>query len=418
MGSISCPCTCEHDEPVVPRTTDATEITSTSARLNAVVHQMWGVSSAEFNFAVASRYIGASDSHIEASFFTEYQTVTGAGTYFSTVITGLVPGTEYMFQAIWREGGRQYLGNRNDGVDIYDIFITTPIIETIDATEISGTSATLNGNLPGDGTEMGPLLAEKEVYFQWGTESGAYTAETPKQTKIGPGDFSAEITGLSPGNRYYFVARAVWDDSTILLGSEMSFYTGEPTEVTVETLDPSGITGSSATLNGNLVNMAGQSSVPVYFKWGTSPGSYPNETPVQTMTSTGTFSAEITALSAGDYYYVARAGDTGQGAEESFGIVNPADGTVETLGYTYYGTTLVLLLGNLTDLAGNPSVEVYFGWGTSSGVYTHETPHQPMTATGGFNAQVMGPFTPGNTYYYIARVGVSGRGEEKSFYAY
>ena len=78
-------------------------------------------------------------------------------------------------------------------------------------------------------------------------------------------------------------------------------------------------------------------------------------------------------------------------------------------------STMAWLYGNLLDLGGNASVEVYFLWGESPGVYTHETPHQTVSATGTFSAMITGPFNIGSTYYFVARVGATGQGEEKSF---
>lgn len=89
--------------------------------------------------------------------------------------------------------------------------------------------------------------------------------------------------------------------------------------------------------------------------------------------------------------------------------------TVETLDAGYPAvSTMATLNGKLLDLGGAASVEVYFMWGESPGVYTHDTPHQTMTALEEFTQMITGPFNIGSTYYFVARAG-AGQGEEKSF---
>ncbi len=115
------------------------------------------------------------------------------------------------------------------------------------------------------------------------------------------GDFSAEISGLVPDNRYYFRA-ADSDDYRPYEVSPTGWWCSFDTRPVVETLDATEISSLSATLNGNLPSLLPSSSSEVYFQWGTESGSYPNETPRQTMTSAGTFSAGITGLTPGATY--------------------------------------------------------------------------------------------------------------------
>ena len=94
---------------------------------------------------------------------------------------------------------------------------------------------------------------------------------------------------------------------------------GEQTTQVV-TLDATEISSLFATLNGELSDLGEASSVEVYFQWGESPGSYTHETPKQTKTSPGRFSAQITGpmMIGNTYYFRARAGTTAQGSEKNF----------------------------------------------------------------------------------------------------
>jgi len=83
--------------------------------------------------------------------------------------------------------------------DIPDV-ITTP------ATDIDGSSATLNGEL----TDLGEF-DEVDVFFEWREVGTEEWNTTDTQTLDEPGDFDAEIEGLEPGTTYEFRAVGVAD---------------------------------------------------------------------------------------------------------------------------------------------------------------------------------------------------------------
>lgn len=96
---------------------------------------------------------------------------------------------------------------------------------------------------------------------------------------------------------------------------------GQSTDPSVTTNSASAVTENSATLNGTLEDLGGESSVDVYFEWGTTT-SYGNTTTVQTLSSTGAFSDSISGLTA-DQTYHSRAAvtdgmDTWYGADVQF----------------------------------------------------------------------------------------------------
>jgi len=70
----------------------------------------------------------------------------------------------------------------------------------------------------------------------------------------------------------------------------------------VATNAATGIAQTSAVLNGTLNDMGGAASCLVWFKWGPTTA-MANSTPVQTKTSTGSFSANISGLTSGQTYY-------------------------------------------------------------------------------------------------------------------
>jgi subtilisin len=124
---------------------------------------------------------------------------------------------------------------------------------------------------------------------------------------------TAEDVGLGSnesGNGLLDVQAAVTGDDG---GSKLSVATDSATSVETET----------ATLNGTLSDLGGAESVEVSFEWGEAGGSLPNETGTRTLSSSGSFSADVSGLSEGtDYEFraVAATGDgtTDTGATKSF----------------------------------------------------------------------------------------------------
>ena len=94
-----------------------------------------------------------------------------------------------------------------------------PVVTTLDASDITTTSARLHGNLYSLGD-----YSSANVSFEWGTTSGALDYETNPETMTSEGDFSADLTDLAVNTDYYFRAKAVANDETVY-GEELSFNT-------------------------------------------------------------------------------------------------------------------------------------------------------------------------------------------------
>jgi len=80
---------------------------------------------------------------------------------------------------------------------------TVPIVVTDDATDITPTTAVLNGRMTWNGREDAD-----HVYFDWDTDSGEPYANTEDLGPGGEGSYEKEITGLSDGTPHYFRIRA------------------------------------------------------------------------------------------------------------------------------------------------------------------------------------------------------------------
>ena len=146
----------------------------------------------------------------------------------------------------------------------------------------------------------------------------SYEYQTPAQTNLVAGLFSAAINDLDSETVYHFRARAVGDANAY--GADMTFtYTpGPPVVASVSATD---VTSATASLNGILYYLGTVSSVDVYFEWGPDT-TYGNQTPTQTMTATGPFSAAISGLVPGNtYHFRAKAAGNGTGFGDDVAFV-------------------------------------------------------------------------------------------------
>jgi len=148
----------------------------------------------------------------------------GSGTYYTSSGTGIWSGHDNDRYIKYRA----LLGTTDSCVTptLHDVSITysqqvvLPSVTTGNATLVEETTATLHGTVTDDGGEA------CQYRFQWGTtQGGPYTDNTTwTGSKTTGQSFSAAITGLSKGTKYYFIAEAK-NSAGIDNGTELSFLT-------------------------------------------------------------------------------------------------------------------------------------------------------------------------------------------------
>jgi len=121
-----------------------------------------------------------------------------------------------------------FLSTSDSGVTptLHDVSITytqqlvLPTVTTSNATLVEETTATLHGTITNDGGEA------SQYRFQWGTTQGGPYTDNISWTgsKTTGQSFSANLTGLSKGTKYYFIAEAK-NSAGIGSSSELSFLT-------------------------------------------------------------------------------------------------------------------------------------------------------------------------------------------------
>lgn len=153
-------------------------------------------------------------------------TVSGNGSgdfYYSCA--GLSSNTTYYVRAYAIQNGKTIYGSTVN----FSMDRSTTSVSTSGATNITPSSATLNGSIVKIGS---PAFSEKG--FCYSTSSNPTVNSTKKVVSgTGEGNYSLNISGLSYNTTYYYKAYAI-QNGTVIYGSAVSFNTGY-TETVVET---------------------------------------------------------------------------------------------------------------------------------------------------------------------------------------
>ncbi len=266
-----------------------------------------------------------------------------------------------------------------------------PSVSTLGA-DIIGNLVKLSGNL----IELKDSSCQ--VWFEYG-ETTSYGHSTTKQTKYSSCTFSTTISGLKPDKTYHF--RAVAKNSRkISYGNDITFHT-PPVNPVVTTNSATGVGYNSATLNGYLNNV-GAASCQVWFEYGETT-SYGHSTTKQTKYSSCTFSTTISGLEVNKTYHfraVAKnSNGTAMGNDITFTthIMSPSVSTSNANNVT---SSSAKLNGNLIDLGGAASCQVWFEYGETTS-YGHSTAIISLNSASSFSMDISG-LDAGKTYHFRA----------------
>lgn len=291
-----------------------------------------------------------------------------------------------------------------------------PSLTTANVSDISYTTAVSGGTHISDN---GLDITSKGVV--WSTKANP-TIELETRTENGSGkeEFAANVTGLSPGTKYYLRAYAVNSDG-VGYGKEITFETISQSNATVTTTDPSEVMSSSAISGGNVTSDGGAKVISRGVVW--SKDHYPTisfDTKTSDGSGTGKFTSAITGLEPGTTYYVrayaTNALGTSYGEEVSFTtqVVKPTVSTTEANEITQ---TSAKVGGNVTATGGAEVTERGIIWSTSKNPTTSGNKKQEGSGTGSFTSELT-DLKIATTYYVCAyainSVGTS-YGEEISF---
>lgn len=306
----------------------------------------------------------------------QYGLESGTYTWETTWAGALNTGDSFSEDIDTFEGGETYYyraqARNADGIgsgeeESFTIETGPPVVITMAASDITTTTATLNGYLANDGG------ATCEYRFQYGVNPGCYIYETTWLNTLETGEeFDQAITGLTTGTTYYFRAQA---ESLIGIssGEQLSFVAGEGLEeevLSVKTIMPDDISGTYFVARGNILTAIPNASRRGFvYEQSTSgiPTLSDSVVDVSGDFSTGQYSLLIDGLTEGTHYRV-RAfaqnpltiayGDT-------ITVKTVGDVVIVTVAASNVALTTARLNSAVTDDGGQP-VRVQFGWGTSS----------------------------------------------------
>lgn len=261
----------------------------------------------------------------------------------------------------------------------------------------------------------GYFVYDTEAHPDW--ENYAYRVEADNYDSWN--FFSVDIYGLDRTTEYHY--RAVGEkrdqSSTIRAGLDHTFIPGGP-RVVVENASNIGI--DSATLEGKLTHIGGAAECDVFFRYGTDINNLDQETPKETMTSTGDFNAHITGLSSCvPIYYKAIAENDADTWSSVWTLeVTPGMPAVATYLPNEITETSAKFRGKLWALGGPATCTVWFEYGDENPQNLDETTDPlVLDAPGDFDI-VQDGLTPDRTYW-VRSVADNGycehKGEIKEF---
>ncbi len=397
-------------------TNSATAITTTAATLNATANPNGAATTGWFRYSTASP--GACNDTFGTRAPTTGGTSLGAGTtstnYLQT-ISGLTPGTTYYFCAIVQNS----VGTTFGAVVQFNT-TAPPSVNTLAATPVTATTATLNGTVNPNGFSTTGLFRYSTT--NPGVCDQVFGTATANQA-LGAGSsftpIAQPLTGLAPATTYYFCVIATSSIGTTL-GAVLSFTTpAAPPSVT--TVAATLVTNNSATLNATVNPNGGDSTA--WFRYATANPGTCNDTfgtraPAAGGTALGSGNTPVnvgqpvTGLTNGTTYFfcVLASSSVGTSVGTILSFTTSAAPTVTTSAATAVASTSATLNGSA-----NPNFATATGWfryDTTNPVTCNDTFGTRAPATGGtalgagstpvaFNQPVTG-LTPATTYFYCA----------------
>jgi hypothetical protein len=307
--------------------------------------------------------------------------------------------------------------------------IVAPTVTTQDATDVSYTSCTGNGNITDAGGEN---CTRRGFCYKAGTSGDPTTADSVAYDdgSFAAGAYTKAISGLSPGTGYRVRAYAVNSAGTGY-GATVQVTTLSVAPPTVTTQAATDIGYTTATGNGNITGVNGANADKRGFVYGESshgdpgnvaPGSSGYDAYVEDTGSfgTGTFAKTMTGLTAGHHYYVRayahNSAGYAYGSEVDFYAIAYIP-TVTTQDASSVGQGSAVGNGSITNNGGQDADQYGFDWGAQSGVYPYSVTETQTTGVGDFSDEMAG-LSPSTQYFYRAKAHNSagwGYGGEKTF---
>lgn len=239
-----------------------------------------------------------------------YDVVSGGGGYQSNYSLSNSNGVSNNYWQLGASGvqtSRAYLKKANHQIvdrSVLDFNASVkennlPTLTTAAITSITQTAATSGGNITSDG---GAAVTARGVC--WSTSQNPTTANSKTTNGTGTGSFTSNLTGLTANTPYFLRAYATNSKGTAY-GNEVTFTTGQEIGLPVLTTTAiTEITETTATNGGNIASDGGAAVTARGVCWSTSPNPTTANSKTTNGTGTGSFTSNLTGLTANTLYYV------------------------------------------------------------------------------------------------------------------
>ena len=218
----------------------------------------------------------------------------GSGTgAFTSSITGLAANTTYYVRAYATNSVGTAYGTQRTFTTSADL----PTVTTTEVSNVTTTSATCGGTVTSDG---GATVTARGVC--WSTSQNPTVSDSHTTDGSGTGSFASSLTELVANTTYYVRAYATNCAGTTY--GEQRTFTTMLTTPTVTTNTISNITATSATCDGNVTATGGASVTARGVCWSTSQNPTVADSHTTDGGGTGSFTSNISGLSANTTYYV------------------------------------------------------------------------------------------------------------------
>ena len=270
-------------------------------------------------------------------------------------VNSLTPNTTYYLRAYATNSDGTGYGS---AVSFKTLPLTPPFLATSVVSEITKYTAISGGTITNDG---GATIIARGVCWSTGATPTILNSKTTNGT--GTGGFISNLTGLSAGTTYYMRAYATNSEGTGY-GTIVSFITLPPTPPVLTTSDLSEITKISATGGGNITNAGGLTITARGVCWST--GATPTILDSKTTdgTGTGSFTSNLSGLTAGITYYVrayaTNLDGTGYGSAVSFRTLAPTPPVLTTSNVSGIKDITAISGGTITAMGMHPSLRVVY----------------------------------------------------------
>ncbi|MBN2665560.1 MAG: fibrobacter succinogenes major paralogous domain-containing protein [Bacteroidales bacterium] len=225
-----------------------------------------------------------------------------------------------------------------------------PVVTTESIAGITQTTATSGGNVTDDG---GAEVTARGVC--WNTSENPTVSNSKTSDGAGMGTFTSSLAQLTPGTKYYVRAYATNEAGTGY-GNQQSFNTGEVLLATVTTADITSPTQTSAVSGGNVTSDGGGTITARGVCWSTNQNPTVADSKTTDGSGTGSFTSNLTGLTAGTAYYVrayaTNSAGTAYGSQEDFT-------TPSALGAIVFNPALTY--GTVSDIDGNTYKTIQIG---------------------------------------------------------